>query len=334
MLKSKCLLSDLREFTDKCVKELSGLREPMWHLLLPYLNRVRADIGLEEYANEVLRYMPQLKQSETPIDEEGRFISFLHILTAPLEPNPRLKERVLMAALDAQTGTRDYFSQAVELSAGFMVADEGRMSRFSSKLASVAATGDFKSKVNFGNLIRSAADKNNVGSFQQFAKLQEKFSPIAVKGNPYPEKDFGGTLISKDALLRASSYHRSIPPSCLPLGLDASPFGWCAFHTNCEKSPWALVMLDAPSAINGIVVVNKASRALLSRQVPLEIQVSADGSLWRTVYEDAAVRELYRVNLAGKVPNARFVRVRRKPEVRNDYFHLTKILVYGNKIVQ
>ena len=65
--------------------------------------------------------------------------------------------------------------------------------------------------------------------------------------------------------------------------------------------------------------------------VPLEIQISADGANWTTVYEDGELRETYRVDLRGNPGLAGRVRVRRKPGAKDDCFHVTKILVYGDK---
>lgn len=61
--------------------------------------------------------------------------------------------------------------------------------------------------------------------------------------------------------------------------------------------------------------------------------LSADGMISgsTTVYEDGEVRETYRADLRGSAGLARRMRVRRRPGAKDDCFHVTKILVYGNK---
>ena len=68
------------------------------------------------------------------------------------------------------------------------------------------------------------------------------------------------------------------------------------------------------------------------RQPPIEVQLSGDGKEWRTVFSDDAVRTEYRVDLGDKSVVAKFVRVRRVPGAREDFFHLNKILVYGDRM--
>ncbi len=333
--KMKMPISEHRTFIDNCVKSLQYWREPLWLIVSRYLGRVKAERGDSEYAEEIIRILPMLKQGGRDLEEESLFYNTLNGWAAQLVTEPRLRERVLMAAIESQKGTQDFFSQTLELAAGFMAGDEGRMMRFSNKVKTLVAEGDSKVVINFGRMLRSASDQNNVVAFQIFAGLQEKLAPLKFPGASFPLSDFGGDLVSKDALLRVSNHHPVSIPARLPYGVNASPLNTYAFHTHRSTSPWAMVVLDSPCLLNGIVVVNKVGgTGVKLRQVPIEIQVSADGSLWRTVYEDAAVRDVYRVNVTGKVPYAKFVRVRRTPEVKNDYFHLNKILVYGKKLAQ
>ena len=45
---------------------------------------------------------------------------------------------------------------------------------------------------------------------------------------------------------------------------------------------------------------------------------------WNPMPDDELIRRL--------APRARLVRVRRKPDAKNEFFHLYKILVYGKKL--
>ena len=119
-------------------------------------------------------------------------------------------------------------------------------------------------------------------------------------------------------------------PADYPRALDATPAGEYAFHTDKEKSPWALVTLEGPTEVRGIVLENRLSNA--SRQVPIVVQVSEDGSTWRTVFTDSETRATYCVDLQAAAPQAKFVKVLREPEAQDVCFHLRKILVYGKKL--
>ena len=165
------------------------------------------------------------------------------------------------------------------------------------------------------------------------AALAEKIAPQQRKGKSYPEKDFGGMLVSADAMLSTSSTCKRDNPSAYPFATDALPCKGNAFHTDWEKSPWAKVTLVGECRVRGILVVNEnpvASRR--DHQVPLEVQVSTDDKEWSTVFSDEKCRDEYRVDLGEKPSVARFVRVRRVPGVRAEVFHLNKILVYGDKL--
>ena len=115
--------------------------------------------------------------------------------------------------------------------------------------------------------------------------------------------------------------------------LDQTPLRGNAFHTDREKSPWAMVVLAGPCRVTGILVVNKTPTSQFrSRQVPIEVQVSEDAITWRTVFTDESCHDEYRVSTAGDRGTVKFVRVRRKPDAREDVFHLNKILVYGRRL--
>ena len=102
--------------------------------------------------------------------------------------------------------------------------------------------------------------------------------------------------------------------------------------TEKEKAPWAMVMLRGPSEVKGVVIENNCGAQNRHRQVPLELQVSEDGENWKTVHRDTEVRDTYRIDLRTESPRARYVRVRRMPDAKEDVYHFGKFLVYGKKL--
>jgi hypothetical protein len=121
-------------------------------------------------------------------------------------------------------------------------------------------------------------------------------------------------------------------PSRYARCIDATPLAENGFHTDKEKSPWAVVVLPGPSEIRAVKVENNAGGSNRARQVPIEIQLSEDGEVWETVLRDGETRETYVADIRSSPRRASQVRVRRVPEDREDFFHLGKILVYGKKL--
>lgn len=275
--------------------------------------------------------MPALRQCGEALQEEGYFGKALARWAKPLERDAALKERVVTAALDAQRGTKDYFAQVLSWCADFMLGDKGRFGRLCA-LVSGAAGGNAQ-KIDFGGFIHAASKSGNPAAFRQAAALAEKISPRERKGKRYPERDFGGTVVSADAMLSTSSTCSDDAPSSYPFATDALPWDGNAFLVDWESSPWAMVTLAGECRVRGVLVVNRNPNVgRRRRQVPIEIQVSADGKEWNTVLSDDKVRDEYRADLGEKPAVAKYVRVRRVPGAKKDYFHLNKIIVYGDKL--
>ena len=50
------------------------------------------------------------------------------------------------------------------------------------------------------------------------------------------------------------------------------------------------------------------------------------------MYREDQVRDTYRIDLRMTAPRARYVRIRRVPDAKDDVYHLNKLLVYGKKL--
>ena len=255
------------------------------------------------------------------------------MLAKPFDGDPATKEKIVIAMLEAQKGTPDFFSQALQSAAGFMLADAARAERFASHLERLAASGPEGAKAGFGKLLFAAEESRNLAAFRRFAALVDILEPAKASGAGYPEKDFGGTLLSGGGMLYESSTSIWDEPADHPRAIDASPFEGNAFHTGKEKEPWAAVELPGPCSVTGVRVVNMCKSAgYRNRQVPLEILVSQDGANWTKVYSCDETRDEYRVSLEKSPAGARHVKVRRVPGAKDEVFHLTKILVYGSRL--
>jgi hypothetical protein len=89
-----------------------------------------------------------------------------------------------------------------------------------------------------------------------------------------------------------------------------------------------MLELPRPAQLSGIVVVNRYEHSP-GDQVPLKVAVSSDGRHWDEVFATAEEAKVWRIDLADKDAEARFVKVYTKRE-KPAYFQLRNLLVYGS----
>ena len=291
--------------------------------------------GREALANELVAFAPSLRQSEEQIQEEADFKKMLEEWAKPLGSDVALVVPVLKAMLLAQYGTKNYFTQVLGWGGDVMMGDNGLSAIYIKTLGEVVTekTKDGSgSALDFNPLMLGASKSDNLEAFRQIAMLQDKLEPYKGNGKPYPAIDFGGQLVSAEGLLKTSTTSGWDKPKNYARCIDATPCGENGFHTAKEKSPWAVVMLPGPVSVCGVVAENKAGWQNRHRQAPLELQISEDGTEWTTVHRDDQVRDTYRIDLRSSAPRARYVRIRRVPDAKDDVYHLNKLLIYGKKL--
>ena len=153
----------------------------------------------------------------------------------------------------------------------------------------------------------------------------------APKVEPFP-----GVLLGDEAMLRTSSASANDRLLSYRNILTGAAPGF--FETNPEEKPWAQVQLAGDCELSGITIVNRyespADSDRFIRSFPLKISVSTDGKAWTDValLEQPAVT--LRVDLQGKVPQAKFIRLEHqsvagKPPAK---LQLRNVLVYGRKL--
>ncbi len=88
--------------------------------------------------------------------------------------------------------------------------------------------------------------------------------------------------------------------------------------------------LPGDAEVKGIYLLNRFGQNT-PRQVPFEVLVSTDSKNWTRVYQTDKVQAEYRI--AVETPRrARYVKVARTPDAKNEVFHFGKILVYGKRL--
>ena len=339
--RSNAPIDTMRAWLKGATKEMKNgrrplSRQPLWDLLTPFFARVAKESGPRALAEELVAFAPNLKQGGDMLNEEADFGVVLARWCKPLGDNAKLRYAVLKAMLESQCGTRDYFSHVLGWGSEFFIA-RGETSTFVKCLGAALASAskgkvEDKPKVDFKPLILAASRSDNLEAFRQMVALQAKLAPNAPSGQKYPQNDFGGELLGSQGLLKTSTTCGHDDPSRYGLVIDDSPCGGNGFHTDREKAPWAQVTLAGPTAVKGVVVENRAGGYNGTRQVPLYVDVSDDGSSWRRVRVETEAKPTFRIDLRAESPCAKYVRVGRVADAKEEVFHLNKILVYGTKL--
>ena len=343
LMRTEKPIDQIRVWVKGCAKGLKAGRQPLWDILTPYFKRVAKEKGVDALKDDLIAFAPLLRQNQDTLQEESDFKTNLVVWAEGLGSDNKARYDVLKAMLAAQFGTANYFSQTMDWGSDFLstsadgvkllnkclneALEERAKTSKGDKSAAQLASGT----IDFGPLLLTASRNRNIEVFRQMVKLQKSMAPISVSGSPYPKNDFGGELLSANGLLRTSSTCGHDTPARYPICIDESPCSGNGFHTDNEESPWAEVMLPGPAGLKGIVIENRAGGYNATRQVPMEVQISADGENWQTVQTYANAQDTYRVDLRSTNPRAQFVRVARKPGAKKEVFHLNKILVYGTK---
>jgi hypothetical protein len=94
------------------------------------------------------------------------------------------------------------------------------------------------------------------------------------------------------------------------------------FHTLDEDSPWVMVDLGEPKTVSTVAIANRPD-CCKERPVPLAIEVSDDGKVFREVARQDAPFEAWRPHFPPTV--ARFVRAR---SLRRTVLHFESMSVY------
>ena len=333
--RSGASLETMRIWVRGCARGMRTGRQPLWDFLTPYFARVAKEKGADALADAIVEFAPLLRQDDAKLQEEADFKAELSKWTEPIAADAGLVAKTLKAMLLAQYGTRDYFSQTLGWGGDAMMSSDSGTKSFFAVLEEVVAeksAGGRKARLDFAPLILGASKAGNMTAFRQLAQLQDRMEPAAQSGKSYPVSDFGATLLSSGGMLCTSTTCRWDSPARYARCIDSSPCAGNGFHTDKEKSPWAVVVLPGPADVCGVVIENSAAAQNRARQVPIEVQVSEDGAEWTTVFRDDEVRASYRVDLRRSTHRALQVRVRRTPDDREEFFHLGKILVYGRKL--
>jgi hypothetical protein len=216
---------------------------------------------------------------------------------------------------------------------------------FFSSPGGAADPNEMKNQITAG--IRKAGEAGDAAAYQLWTAMAAKLLPTVQPGdihltpdhvrNPPKIQPFSGTLLGKTGMLQTSSACQYDRPLSHAAVLDGTAPGY--FDTNNEAKPWAQVVLAGDAEVSGIVLVNRYELAPGHEEfgwaAPLKVLASADGRTWTEVALCPTAETVMRVDLAGKVPRARFIRIERQPPADGKpagRLHFRNFLVYGRKL--
>jgi hypothetical protein len=194
--------------------------------------------------------------------------------------------------------------------------------------------------------IRTASESADPACWRLWNEMAARFLPPLQPGDVHLTPDQAkarpqvpaATPLSKDGLLQTSSACQFDRPLSYRAVLDGSAPGW--FDTNPEEKPWAQVTLAGDAEITGMVAVNRYEYAPEQEEfqwaAPFKVLVSTDGKAWTEVATCDTPAAVMQLDLTGKVPRARHLRLERQPPADKSKppgrFHLRNLLVYGRKL--
>lgn len=304
-------------------------QEAAWMLINRwYLPRVKAEKGGEGLLRELTALYRAMPQSELPSAEPYNFRAVLDAHAKLLDHRPQALQDLFRVAVGTNYGTSSYFGAIMTWGGNLFLDDPDQTAAMIAAVEAAAKRSGIQAKGNFlAAAIRKASVDGNAQAFRQLCDLQDKLSP--------PEKIlppiFTDPLLSAGGMLQVSTTSHWDHPERYRRLLDASDEPAIAFHTESETAPWVQAILPGMAEITGIYVANTQG-GHSGRQLPIRVEVSADGKAWQEVFASDQNQREWKVDLAGRNIRAQYIRIGRRPDAKKECFHLRKLQVYGKKL--
>ena len=266
--------------------------------------------------------------------------------------DPQRLFRLYGMALAAHDSLEDeFFQQTLAWGAGRYLSSKQWATPF---LNLVTATLDRMAKSSSGDGKKSGAEKSvwrkqitvaeDAGAMERRDRLLTLFHHLCPPSPPpnapsYPTDDFGGTLISSNACVQLSKVGRSdLPERHLEL-CDATPSRVdkegppvsAEVEKGTRNHVWIRLQLGGISEVSGILLVNAKKSKQRKGQLPLRVEVSENGSDWKTVATITKDADSWRIPLSPMESRVKFVRAVRGGE-GDEPLRLLKMLIYGRKL--
>lgn len=332
----KTSAAEWKKYLSVVARAMPDGRTATWDLAFEGLEAYRkAGASDNEVRDEAIALVKALPEPEKRIPEEMNYGGEVMRRMGKLFKDD--KERlfkVLVVALEANWGTRTYFTQVLRYGLDTYQKDTEMCNRYVDAFGKIAKHHEKKGEemdakgLDWRALISATSVGHQRDAFQTLATLRNRLQP-PPEGTPYPEKDFGGRLVSAKGVFYTSGRVKGDAPEDYPRVIDASPLKPKRPYqvaTKPVESPWAIVELQGMCKISGVRVTG-------DKMVQTVISISEDGESWTVVQsDDATERAETRVAFQGMRPKAKFVKISRAANATTEPMRLSKVLVYGDTL--
>ena len=315
-------------------------RQATWDVVNDNLARIAKDrnAGPKRAVDELARLYAMLPQpTNTPTREEMDVKGLLRRQAKIIGNDDELARRMFKAALTAQIG-RPVFAEVLGWGAEMYLKNAAQAGEFVKLVESVCGRGKSGgTAIDCRGMMAAAVKTKDFAVFRTVAGLFERLNPMDPHAPRYPESDFGGRLLSAGGMLTTSTTSNWDKPELYARAIDSSrkpnpshPNDLTTFHTAKDTAPWAMVELPGDAQVTGVFLLNKSGQNA-HRQVPFDVMTSEDGKTWTNVFHTDKLEQEYRIPITPS-RRARYVKVARTPDAKEEFFHFGKILVYGRKL--
>ena len=266
--------------------------------------------------------------------------------------DPQRLFRLYGTALAAHDSTDDeFFQQTLAWGAARYLSSKKWETPFlnlvletSARMEGAAGEGGKKSEAGKAMWQKQLAAAEDAGAGERRDKLlamyRRLYPPAPLPDAPsYPSEDFGGTLISSNACVQLSKVGRYDHSERHTEFCDASPSRVdkegppvsAEAGKGARAGTWIRLQLGGVSEVSGILLVNAKKAKQRKGQLPLRVEISENGSDWKTVATLTQDADSWRVPLEQTGQRVKFVRAVREGD-GDAALRLVKMLVYGRKL--
>ena len=339
-------------YVDTVLKTTAGNVPILGELMKPFFDRLSAPGKARELDAAVERMicaarLPAQKRSEYP-----NYSTLLDIASNRVgKKSSKRLFRIYSKVLAGLSTQDDYFMQAFAWGAKRYVGrprlEDEYMNLVTRVLENASGDGMTKGdspgpKIVLRRLIRQAEDAADRERLDKVLAIMKKIfppAPFPANAKAFPAADFGGELISSNAFVqvslnRADSRDRAERHQEL---CDASPLrgqraGTPVMANGASGATWVRLQLLGDSEVKGILIVNTRMKKNREKQLPMRVEVSADGKTWLKVAEFDKPADSWRIPLDGSHGRVKFVRASTDGALLTNNLSLLKFLVYGRKL--
>ena len=331
-----------RKYLRVMAKDVPFGRQGAWDIVYKGLDQMarhgdEAKALMSATAVEMVKLMPQ--PTEYEIGEEMNYTAVLNRLQKYFGGDRETLAKIFAAALESNVGRDRFFNAALAWGVEALKADEGDGCGFATVLEKVKKTTP-EVKLDWRAMFGKAIKTKDRVMFRQTAELKDRLEPLRPKQGgdlEIKKEDYGGEIVSGEALVWMSSGHRENHPEDYGRFADGSYVPKEKEHivfTGRSKEPFVTIELPGKADIYGVTVYASSSGRKNRHELlfPLSVSVSEDGKAWKEVKTIDKGGDEIRFDLRKDAVTSQYVRIGRKKDAMNESLIIRKAVVYGKTL--